>query len=187
MDQITTPEEIKKLKEESQEKDDILEDWHTQPGSPWERSEDQTIDTTSLSWETEEIQLQTPTSWDEGEETTKETKERTVTKEAPKTEGPADDTESDNSLPELVSDDAETRADDSGYAFLNTPQSTEEEDANTEEEEKEKKKQAMYKEIDRIDEEARMQELTVDFILNMDDPNYKPPTSCLTGEQYYID
>ena len=127
------------------------------------------------------------------EETTEETTEGTITEEAPKTEGPADDTESDNSLPEGVSNDAETSADDSGYTFLNRPPSTEEEDANTEDEEKEKKKQAMYKEIDRIDEEARMQKLRVDFILNMDDPNYKPPMPCigltcpLTGEQYYID
>ena len=95
-------------------------------------------------------------------------------------------------MPELVSDDVDTSA-DSGYAFLNTPPSTKEEDASTEDEEKEQKKQAMYKEINRIDEEARMQELTVDFILNMDDPDYKPLEPCigltcpLTGEQYYID
>ena len=116
-------------------------------------------------WDTEGLQLQTPTSWDEGEETaeetTEETTEGTITGEAPKTEGPADDTESDDSLPELVSDNTETSADNSGYAFLNTPPSTKEEDVNTEDEEK-KKKQAMYKEIDKIDEEARMQELTVD-------------------------
>ena len=91
----------------------------------------------------------------------------------------------------MVSNEADTSA-DSGYAFLNTPPSTEEEDANdAEEEEKEKKKQAMYREIDRIDEEARMEESTIDFILNMDNPNYKEPEPCigltcpLTGEQYY--
>ena len=88
-----------------------------------------------------------------------------------------EDTESDNSLPELVSNDAETSADDSGYAFLNTPPSTEEEDVNTEDEEKEK--QAMYQKLDRIDEEASMQELTIEQILNMEDPNYKPPTPCI--------
>ena len=96
-------------------------------------------------------------------------------------------------MPELVSDDAETSSDDSGYVFLNTPPSTEEEDANTEDEEKEKKKQAMYQYLDRIDEEARMQELTIEQILNMEYANYKPPTQCigltcsLTGEQYFID
>ena len=90
----------------------------------------------------------------------------------------------------MVSNEADTST-DSGYAFLNTPPSTEEEDANDDEkEEKEKKKQAMYWEIDRIDEEARMQESTIDFILNMDNPNYKEPEPCidltclLTGEQY---
>ena len=45
-------------------------------------------------------------------------------------------------MPELVSDDAETSADDSGYAFINTPPSPKEEDVNTEDEEKEKKKHA---------------------------------------------
>ena len=142
--------------------------------------------------DTEGIEFQTPTSWDEGEETTEETAKKT-TEEAPTTESPTDDAESEDSLPELVSDDADTSM-DSGYAFLNTPPSTEEEDAkNTKDEEREKKKQAMYKEIDRRDEEARMQELTVDFILNMDDPNYTPPEPCigltwpLTGKQYYID
>ena len=138
------------------------------------------------------VELQTPTSWDEGEETTEETAKK-ITKEASTTESPTDDTKSEDSFPELVSDNADTSA-DSRYAFLNTPPSTEEEDSsNTKDEEREKKKQAMYKEIDRRDEEARMQELTVDFILNMDDPNYKPPEPCidltcpLTGEQYYMD
>ena len=51
----------------------------------------------------------------------------------------------------------------------------------------------MYKEIDKIDEEARMQESTIDFILNMENPDYKEPEPCtgltcpLTGEQYYVD
>ena len=34
LDKIATPEEIKKLEDEAEEKDDILEDWHTPPGSP---------------------------------------------------------------------------------------------------------------------------------------------------------
>ena len=48
LDNIATPEQLKKLEEERKEKDDILEDWHTPPGSPWERDPDQTFDTTSL-------------------------------------------------------------------------------------------------------------------------------------------
>ena len=139
LDKIATPEELKGLEEDAQKKDDILEDWHTPPGSPWERSEDATHDTTSLS----------------------------------------EDTESDDSLPELVSDDTETEADDSGYVFLNTPPSTGEEDTSTEDEEKEKKKQAMYREIDRRDEEARMKELAMEHILDMEDGNCKPPTTCI--------
>ena len=59
LDKIANPEEIKKLEEENQEKDNILEDWHTPPGSPWERSVDQTVDTTSLE-DTEGLQLQRP-------------------------------------------------------------------------------------------------------------------------------
>ena len=55
----------------------------------------------------------------------------------------AGNTESDDSLPELVSDDTETEADDSGYVFLNTSQSTGEEDTSTEDEEKEMKKQVL--------------------------------------------
>ena len=151
-----------------------MDDWHTPPGSPWERSEYQTVDTTSLSWDTDVIDLQVPTSWDEGEETTEETvNQATEETSTTATESSAEDTEAEDSLPELVSDEADTHA-DSGYAFLNTPPSTEEEDANdAEAEEKEKKKQAMYKEIDRIEEEARMQESTIDFILNMENSYYK--------------
>ena len=95
------------------------------------------------------------------------------------TESQTEDTESEDSLHKLVSDEADTTA-DSGYAFLNTPPSTKEEDVNdAEADEKEKKKQEMYKEIDRIDEEARMQESTIDFILNMENPNYKVPEPCI--------
>ena len=49
LDKVATPEEIEKLEEEAREKDDILDDWTTPPGSPWERSKDQTVDTLSLS------------------------------------------------------------------------------------------------------------------------------------------
>ena len=192
LDDIATPEQLQKLEEERQEKDDILDEWHTPPGSPWERSEDQTVDTTFLSWDTDDIDFPVPTSWDEGEEMTEEiTKEmvKQTTERSSATESPAEDTESEDSLPKLVCDEVDTTA-DSGYAFLNTPPSTEEEDANgAEAEEKEKKKQEMYREIDRINEEARMQESTIDFILNMENPNYKEPEPCigliclLTGEQ----
>ena len=111
-----------------------------------------------------------------------------TTEGASATESPAEDTESEDSLPELVSNAADTTA-DSGYAFFNTPPSTEKEDVNdAEAEDKERKKQEMYREIDRINEEARMQESTIDFILNMENPNYKEPEPCighrcpLTGE-----
>ena len=49
LDDIATPEQLQKLEEERKEKDDILEDWHTLPGSPWERDPEQTVDMTSLS------------------------------------------------------------------------------------------------------------------------------------------
>ena len=51
----------------------------------------------------------------------------------------------------------------------------------------------MYKEIDRVNEEARMQEFTINFILNMENPDYKELEPCigltcpLTEEQYYVD
>ena len=51
----------------------------------------------------------------------------------------------------------------------------------------------MYHELDRRDEEARMEELEMEQILDMEDGNYKPLTPCigltcpLTGEQYFID
>ena len=159
-----------------------MEDWHTPPGSPWERFEEQTFNTTSLSWDTDNIHV--PNSWDEGEETTKATSQQ---EEASTEESQTKDTESEDSLPELLSDEADTRG-DSGYAFLNTPPSTEEDDAEAEEKDREEEKVKMYKEIDKIDEEARMQESTINFILNMDNPDYKEPEPCvgltcpLTGE-----
>ena len=146
----------------------------------------------SITWDTEGLQFHTPTSWDEGEETAKESNEEALRR--PQTDRTsAGELESEDSLPELVSDDTETEADDSGYMFLNTPPSTGEEDTSTEEEEREKKKQAMYRKIDRRNEEARMEELTMEQILDIEDGNYKPPTPCigltcpLAGEQYFID
>ena len=121
-----------------------MEDWTTSPGSPWERSEDQTVDALSLSWDTEGLQFQTPTSLDEGKETAEENTEKALRR--PQTERTsAGETVSEDSLPELVSDDTETEADNSGYVFLNLLPSTEEEDTSTEDEETEKKKQAMYR------------------------------------------
>ena len=49
LDDITTPEQLSKLEEDRKKTDDILEEWHTPPGSPWERDPGQTFDTKSLS------------------------------------------------------------------------------------------------------------------------------------------
>ena len=139
LDDIATPEQLQKLEEEQQEKDDILEDWHTPPGSPWEKPEDRTFDTTSLSWDREDIRV--PDSWDEGEETTEDTANQAA-EETSTMESRTEDTESEDSLPELVSDETDTSK-DSGYAFLNTPTSTKEEDkddAEAEEREREREK-----------------------------------------------
>ena len=38
-----------------QKTNDILSDWHTPPGSPWERNEETTFDDSSLSWDTDNI------------------------------------------------------------------------------------------------------------------------------------
>ena len=54
----------------------ILSDWRTPPGSPWERNEDTTFDSSSLSWDTDDIaprdDVTVPDAWDEGEETADE-------------------------------------------------------------------------------------------------------------------
>ena len=77
--------------------------------------------------------------------------------------------------------------------FLNTPPSTEDKDARAEEKTIDKEKEKLYKAIDKVDEEARLEESTINFILNMEDPNYKDPEPCtgltcpLTGEQHYVD
>ena len=92
--------------------DAILSDWQTPPGSPWERNEDTTFDTSSLSWDTEDIAPQddvtVPNAWDEGEEETSETSEEVwATANEESTAGEEE---------ELVSG-----SEDSGYEFLNTP------------------------------------------------------------------
>ena len=108
LDDIATQEQLDKLEEDRQKTDDILGDWHTPPGSPWERDPNQTVDDSSLSWDTDDIAI--PDSWDEGEETADEVYR--PGQEESNTEGDED------SLPELVSDEADT-SEDSGYAFLN--------------------------------------------------------------------
>ena len=110
----------------------ILSDWRTPPGSPWERNEDTTFDTSSLSWDTEDIAPQddvtVPNAWDEGEDETSETSDEVwATANEKSTAGE----EEDDSLPELVSG-----SEDSGYEFLNTPTNQEKEfnDTTTKEE-----------------------------------------------------
>ena len=67
---------MNQLEAQRQKTDDILRDWHTPPGSPWERNEDTTFDDSSLSWDTDDIDMRddvaVPDAWDEGEETTDE-------------------------------------------------------------------------------------------------------------------
>ena len=103
--------------------------------------------------------------------------------------------ESEDSLPELVSDEADT-SEDSGYAFLNTPPSDEDKDFVAEEKtkgEEEEKKETMYKAKDKADKEAQLEEFAINFILNMENPDHKETEPCtgltcpLTGEQYYVD
>ena len=152
----------------------------TPPGSPWERNEDATFDTLSLSLDTEDFVPQdeatVPERWDEGEEETKAS--QTSTSEIWTTAGEEDE----DSLPELVSGSK-----DSGYEFLNTPKAVPSEEKTEEEPERDvrKKRYTMTEEEDL--------ESSIDFILNMKDPNYKEPEPCigltcpLTGEQYYVD
>ena len=119
-----------------------LEEWHTPPGSPWERDPDQRFDASSLSWDTDDVTIPDdvaiPDSWDEGEETAEEMNAQASTEESQTEE----DEESEDSLPELVSDEAETM-EDSGYVFLNTPTppSTKDEDQEAEKKIKEENKE----------------------------------------------
>ena len=105
----------------------------------------------------------------------------------------------DDSLPELVSDETETSG-DSRYDFLNTPTNEEDKDfeaspegaTETTEEKEEQKEVNTQKDISDDSEETQIQD-SIDFILNMEDPDYKDPEPCtgltcpLTGEQYYVD
>ena len=114
----------------------------------------------------------------EGEETAGEVNAQAT--EESNTEGD-EENESEDNLPELVSDEADT-SQDSGYSFLNTPPSAEDEDfgaaEKTKEEEAEEKKETMYKVIDKADKEAQLEESTINFILNMENPDYKDPEPC---------
>ena len=127
-----------------------MSDWQTPPGSPWERNEDATFDTLSLSWDTEDFVPQdeatVPERWDEGEEESKAS--QTSTSEIWTTAGEEDE----DSLPELVSG-----SEDSGYEFLNTPKAVPSEEKAEEEPEKDvrKKRYSMTEE-----EEVKTQLLT---------------------------
>ena len=126
LDNIATQEQLDKLEEDKKKMDDILGDWHTPRGSPWERDADQTVDDSSLSWDTDDIAV--PDSWDEGEETADDVY---ATANKGSTTG-GDETEHslpglDDSLPELVRDEEEISK-DSGYDFLNTPTNEEDKD-----------------------------------------------------------
>ena len=48
LDDIATKEQLDQLEAQRQKTDDILRDWHTPPGSPWERNEDTTFNDSSL-------------------------------------------------------------------------------------------------------------------------------------------
>ena len=116
LDDIASAEQLQALERERMRTDAVLSNWKTPPGSPWEPSEDATFDTSSLSWDTEDIAPQdeatVPEAWDEGEEEAS----RTSASEVWTTAGE----EEDDSLPELVSG-----SEDSGYEFLNTPKNEE--------------------------------------------------------------
>ena len=124
-----------------------------------------------------------PNAWDEGEETSNEI---WTTANEESTAGE----EEDDSLPELVSG-----SEDSGYEFLNTPTNQEKEfkDTAAEEEPSDKTSDKTKRDIsDDVNEERELEE-SINFILNMEDPNYKTPEPCigltclLTGEKYYVD
>ena len=160
-----------------------------------QRGVDTTYDDSSLSWDTDDIAV--PDAWDEGEETVDDVY---ATANGGSTTG-GEETEPslpglDDSLPELVSDEEET-SEDSGYDFLNTPTNEEEKDFEAATGEKEENRDAEdkvkeNKDISSKNEEEQLED-SINFILNMEDPNYKTPEPCigltcpLTGEQYYVD
>ena len=118
---------------------------------------------------------------DEGEETTE--KVYNTTNEGSTTGG-----EEADSLPELVSG-----SEDSGYDFLNTPTNEEEKDFEATAEEKPKEDKDSYDKDNYSENEEEHLEESINFILNIEDPDFKAPEPCtgltcpLTGEQYYVD
>ena len=156
------------MEEDKKKTDDILGDWHTPPGSPWERNANTTYGDSSLSWDTDDIAV--PDSWDEGEETADNV--YATANEGSTTSG--DETEPslpglDDSLPELVSDEEET-SEDSRYDFLNTP-TNEEKDFEAppemaEENRDEQKKVKESKDFNSDSEEKQLED-SIEFILNI--------------------
>ena len=121
-----------------------------------------------------------PDAWDEGEETADEI---WTTANEESTAG-----EEDDSLPELVSG-----SEDSGYEFLNTPTNNEKDFKDTAAEEKPGDSDKNERDTcNDVNKEKELEE-SINFILNMEDPDYKTPGPCigltcpLTGEQYYVD
>ena len=120
-----------------------------------------------------------PDAWDEGEETTDEVYNTA-------NEGSTTGGEEADSLPELVSG-----SEDSGYDFLNTPTNEEEKDFKATAAEDKPKEDSSNKDNYSENEEEELEE-SINFILNMEDPNFKAPEPCvgltcpLTGEQYYV-
>ena len=148
----------KRQEEQRRKTNAILSEWRTPPGSPWERNEDTTFDSSSLSWDTEDVapreDVTVPDAWDKGEETSD--KIWTTAKE----ESTAGE-EEDDSLPELVSG-----SEDSGYEFLNTPTNNEKEfkDTTAEEEPSDEMSDKTKKDISEdVDEERELEE-SIEFI-----------------------
>ena len=128
-----------------------------------------------------------------------------------KEEKPADNrtstgnSETDDSLPKLVSNDTEEEED--GFTILNTPvesepraireaspeamQQGESNEERKTDEERAHRNRKIIKEIDRRDEEALMEELAIEEILDLEEGISRKPIPArmcpLTGEQYYID
>ena len=120
-----------------------------------------------------------PDAWDEGEETADEVW-TTVNEESTAGEEEVD------SLPDLVSS-----SEDSGYEFLNTPTNDEKDFKATAAEDKPSDSDKRDTSNNENEEEEELEE-SINFILNMEDPDYKTPEPCigltcpLTGEQYYV-
>ena len=136
----------------------------------------------SLFWDTDDIaprdDIVVPDALDEGEETADEV--WTTANE----ESTAGEEEVD-SLPELVSG-----SEDSGYEFLNTPTNDEKDFKATAAEDK--PNDSDKRETSNNENQEEQLEESINFILNMEDPDYKTPKPCmgltcpLPGERYYV-